>query len=48
MSTSKPLRLLILDDHAVVRLGYEHAIAMDPNLCVVASFAGSRELLAAL
>jgi two-component system capsular synthesis response regulator RcsB len=48
MSTSKPLRLLILDDHAVVRLGYEHAIAMDPGLRVVASFARSKELLAAL
>jgi DNA-binding NarL/FixJ family response regulator len=48
MPTSSPSRVLILDDHAVVRLGYEHALATDPAFGVAGSFGTSRALLDAL
>jgi two-component system capsular synthesis response regulator RcsB len=48
MPASSPSRVLILDDHAVVRLGYEHALGTDLAFSVAGSFATSRALLDAL
>ncbi|WP_242540397.1 response regulator transcription factor [Trinickia mobilis] len=40
-----PIRVAILDDHAVVRLGIQAHLAEQHDIAVVASFAHSRELL---
>lgn len=45
---SSPLRLFLLDDHAVVRLGYVHAISKDPGLQLVGAFSTAKSLLEAL
>jgi len=46
--TAQPLRLMVLDDHAVVRHGLIVRLADEPDLSVVGSHATSRELLDAL
>lgn len=43
-----PLRLMVLDDHAVVRHGLVSRLADEHDLSVVGSYATSRELLDAL
>jgi len=45
---AQPLRLMVLDDHAVVRHGLIARLADEPDLSVVGSHATSRELLDAL
>lgn len=46
--TAHPLRLMVLDDHAVVRHGLVVRLAHEPDLSVVGSHATSRDLLDAL
>ncbi|PIF78758.1 LuxR family two component transcriptional regulator [Variovorax sp. 54] len=46
--TAQPLRLMVLDDHAVVRHGLITRLADEPDLSVVGSYGTSRELLGAL
>ncbi|HEY9134087.1 MAG TPA: response regulator transcription factor [Dyella sp.] len=50
MSSSliSPLRLMLLDDHEVVRRGLEALLAQEPYFEVVGSFTTSQELFAAL
>ncbi len=48
MQSGNSIRLFILDDHAVVRLGYQHAIAQDARLRVVGVFSTVKELLDAI
>ena len=47
-SEDLPLRLMVLDDHAVVRHGLVSRLTDEPDLSVVGSYATSRELLDAL
>ena len=44
--TGMQLRILLVDDHAVVREGYRRLLARDPNLEVVGEAATSAEAIA--
>ncbi|MCC7634826.1 response regulator [Stenotrophomonas rhizophila] len=44
----RPLRVMLLDDHPLVRFGLEGLLNDDPATCVVGSFGTSQELLDAL
>ncbi len=44
--SAAPLRILLVDDHAVVREGYRRLLARDPNLEVVGEAATSAEAIA--
>lgn len=44
----RPLRVMLLDDHPLVRFGLEGLLNDDPASCVVGSFTTSQELLDAL
>ena len=48
MKLDLPIRVALLDDHAVVRLGYEREICSDSRLELVGSFGRSIDLLKAL
>lgn len=48
LAIASPLRLMVLDDHEVVRHGLVARLAEEPDLSVVGSHASSRELLDAL
>lgn len=52
MSTNQdvrsPLRVMLLDDHPLIRFGLEGVLNDDPATCVVGSYGTSEELLAAL
>lgn len=43
-----PLRVMLLDDHPLVRFGLEGLLNDDPATCVVGSYTTSQELLDAL
>lgn len=44
----RPLRVMLLDDHPLVRFGLEGLLDDDPATCVVGSYGTTAELLAAL
>jgi len=46
--TNPSIAIMVLDDHAVVRLGLETALAPDPSISIVGSFSTSGELIRAL
>lgn len=48
MSNSAPIRLMLIDDHQVVREGIEAMIAVEQDMCVVASVGSGAEALAHL
>ncbi|MGC0151158.1 response regulator [Chromobacterium vaccinii] len=49
MTLSKPpLRLMLLDDHAVVLQGLSYRLSQEPDFSIVGTHAGSKSLLAAL
>lgn len=48
MKPNLPIRVALLDDHAVVRMGYEREIFSDTRLEIVGSFGRSADLLHAL
>jgi two-component system capsular synthesis response regulator RcsB len=48
LGRSSPINVVILDDHAVVRYGLEHALGQEIDINVVAGVADSRELRALL
>ena len=48
MTRDVPIRTALLDDHAVVRMGYERALHQDGRFEVVGTYSKSGELFAAL
>ena len=48
MTTAQPLRVGLVDDHAVVRAGYRRLIELEDDLAVAAEFASAEEAYAAL
>ncbi|WP_028944768.1 response regulator transcription factor [Pseudomonas vranovensis] len=45
-SDQAPLRVALLDDHAIIRNGFKHYLEQERDIEVVAVYSGSRELLA--
>lgn len=48
MTPPKPLRIALVDDHAVVRAGYHRLLELEDDLVVVAEFADAESAYAAL
>ncbi|MGI4900278.1 MAG: response regulator, partial [Janthinobacterium lividum] len=47
-SRQDSVRVMLLDDHPVVRCGFERRLRREPDLDIAGAFASSRELMAAL
>ena len=43
-----PLRVLVVDDHDIVRLGVRHVLSGQPRECVVSDVASTRDALGLL
>ena len=41
--TGKPLRIILVDDHAVVRMGYKRLLENDPDIEVIAELESGEE-----
>lgn len=48
MTKTQPIRILIVDDHAVVRAGLASMLSTQPELCIVGSASSGEEALALL